>query len=225
MKLKKIIAAVCAVSVFMLSAVSVSAASNFTPSVTKKNSVTVVSAVDSKGNPVDIIVTPFSRVEDAPTPDCKRQLYKAFDEINSAASLDKLSFDGKNPYSKDTTDVVANLFDVYCTNPNVFDGGNTITVTFNVSDLSSDVASIWIHRDSKTEKWNAMDVKKSGTNNYTTTFSSLSPVAISVPTSGNGAVSPQTGDNSYILYIVTITGVIAFAGAAVFAGKKFVTAE
>ena len=224
MKLKKFISVLCAVSVFSVSAMSVAAASNYTPSVTKKDSITITEAVDDEGNKIEIIVTPVSKSEDTPTDDAKEQMDKAFEEIKSAVSLDKLAIKGNNPFTGKKKDyVVSQLFDVSLKgiDNSYFDGGKTITVTFTINDLSTDIDSIWLHRYSTDGKWRVMDVTKSGTNSYTTTFSTLSPVAICVPASTGSVTSPQTGDTTnYMLYVIVALSIPAFAGAAVFARKK-----
>lgn len=224
MTLKKFISFLCAVSVFSISAISVAAASNYTPSVTKKDSVTITSAVDKDGNKIEITVTPISKSTDAPTEDAKNQMNEAFDEINKADSLDKLNIEGKNPFAANSDYVVSNLFDVSLNgiDNSYFKNGATIDVTFTINDLSTDVDSIWLHRYSTDNKWHAMDVEKIGSNSYKTTFSTLSPVAICVPSDAASSVtSPQTGDTTnYMLYIVVALSIPAFIGVAVYARKK-----
>lgn len=226
MTLKKFISFLCAVSVFSISAISVAAASNYTPSVTKKDSVTITSAVDKDGNKIEITVTPISKSTDAPTEDAKNQMNEAFDEINKADSLDKLNIEGKNPFAANSDYVVSNLFDVSLNgiDNSYFKNGATIDVTFTINDLSTDVDSIWLHRYSTDNKWHAMDVEKIGSNSYKTTFSTLSPVAICVPSDAASSVtSPQTGDTTnYMLYIVVALSIPAFIGVAVYARKKLV---
>lgn len=226
MTLKKFISFLCAVSVFSISAISVAAASNYTPSVTKKDSVTITSAVDKDGNKIEITVTPISKSTDAPTEDAKNQMNEAFDEINKVDSLDKLNIEGKNPFAANSDYVVSNLFDVSLNgiDNSYFKNGATIDVTFTINDLSTDVDSIWLHRYSTDNKWHAMDVEKIGSNSYKTTFSTLSPVAICVPSDAASSVtSPQTGDTTnYMLYIVAALSIPAFIGVAVYARKKLV---
>lgn len=231
MTFKKFISVLCAVSVFSVFTVSVGAASNYTPSVTKKDSVTVISAVDKDGNPIsgfELIVTPISNPSDAPNDDAEKQLNAAFEEIKGVSSLKDLPIVGTNPFEAKKNDyVVANLFDVSfkgIDSSEYFSSGNTVTVTFKVSDLSTDVDSVWIHRYSTDNKWHAMDVIKSGTNSYTTTFTTLSPVAICVPTdsSAGTVVSPQTSDaTNYWIYVIVVACIPVLIGTAVFARKKF----
>ena len=224
MTIKKIISVICAVSVFSISAISVATASNYTPSVTKKDSVTVTSAVDQNGNKVEVIVTPVSQGEDAPTEDAKNQMNSAFDEINGVNSLDKLNIEGKNPFKANSNYVVSNLFDVSIKgiDNSYFKDGATLEVTFTISDLSTDVDSIWLHRYSTDNKWHVMDVTKIGKNTYKTTFTTLSPVAICVPSDAASSVtSPQTGDTTnYLFYIAVALSIPALIGVAVYARKK-----
>lgn len=230
MTFKKFISVLCAVSVFAVSAISVSAASNYTPSVTKKDSVTISVAVDKDGNTIsefELIVTPISNPSDAPTTDAVEQLNTAFEEIKNADSLEELPIVGTNPFDGKTEEyVVANLFDVSfkgTTAEEYFNSYGEVTVTFTIGDLSTDVDSIWLHRYSTDEKWHAMDVTKSGTNSYTTTFTTLSPVAICVPASSSAGtvVSPQTGDTTnYWFYLIVAACIPAFVGAVVLSRKK-----
>ncbi len=222
---KKALAVFCALSVFSMSAVSVAAASNYTPSVTKKDSVSVSFAEDKDGNSIDVIITSVSNSSNAPTEEAKAQMEKAFDEIKNADSLDKLNIEGKNPFKKNSDYVVSNLFDVSLDgiDDSYFKDGATIEVTFTIYDLSTDVDSIWLHRYSSDGKWRAMDVEKIGFNYYKATFDSLSPVAICVPSESGGISSPQTGDTTnYWLYIIVALSVPALIGTAVFARKKLV---
>lgn len=225
MTLKKIVSVLCAVSIFAISAMSVAAASNYTPSVTKKDSVSITSAVDQNGNNIEVVVTPVSSSIDAPTDSAKQQLDTAFDEIIFADSLAKLNIEGQNPFTGSKSNyVVSNLFDVSLKgiDNSYFDNGATIEVTFTISDLSSDVDAVWMHRYSTDSKWHVMDVTKVGKNTYTTTFSTLSPVAICVPSDGDFSYSsPQTGDTTnYWIYIVAALSIPAFIGVAVYARKK-----
>lgn len=224
MTLKKIVSVLCAVSVFAVSAMSVAAASTYTPSVTKKDSVTITSAKDQDGNDVEVIVTPISKSTAAPTEDARKQLDAAFDEIINADSLDKLNIEGENPLAGKSNYVVSNLFDVSLNgiDNSYFASGATIEVTFTINDLSTDVDSIWLHRYSTDNKWHAMNVTKIGKNSYKTTFNTLSPIAICVPSDAASSVtSPQTGDTTnYMLYVVVALCVPVFIGTAVYARKK-----
>lgn len=228
MKFKKFISVLCAVSVFSVAAISVGAASNYTPSVTKKASVTVSSAVDKDGNAVNLTVIPVSQA----TGDVSAQLSAALEEIKTASSLKDLPIVGTNPFDGKTKDyTVSNLFDVSLgVDADFFSSGNTVTVTFNVNDLSTDIDSVWLHRYSTDNKWHGMTVTKSGTNSYTTTFTTLSPVAVCVPVDssagtvaspGTSVVSPQTSDaTNYWFYVVVAACIPALFATAVFARKK-----
>ncbi len=226
MSLKKIVSVLCAVSVFSMSAISV-AASNYTPSVTKKDSVDVFMAFDDNGNEIDVIVTPASKSTNAPTEEAKRQMDAAFEEINNADSLSMLNIEGENPFKDDDKSdyVASHLFDVSFKDfdDSYFKNGATVDVTFTVDDLGDDVDAVWMHRSSTDNKWHVMDVEWISFNTYTITFDSFSPVAIFVPSdSANSFTSPQTGDTTnYMLYVVVALCVPVFIGVAIYARKKF----
>lgn len=216
MNFKKFLSVLCAVSVFAVSAISVGAASNYTPSVTKKNTVTVSSAVASNGEKVEVNVTPVSQSSEAS---------EALEEIKSVSSLKDLPIVGENPFANTSKDyVVSNLFEVSLgsgVDKDFFANGNTVTVTFTVNDLNTDIDSIWLHKYSTDNKWHAMDVTKSGTHTYTSTFTSFSPVAVCVPSDAATVSSPKTGDTTnYIFYVVIAACIPALIGTAVIARKK-----
>lgn len=176
-------------------------AAGFTPSVESQDAPTVDSVVitDKDGNAVsvsdaDLVVTPYSKADDAATEDISEALSAAMDDIKTVDSLADLSAEtgtiqddlqaALDTFDTDCTVddlVVRDLFDVSIVGESadlLEDANATVTLTFQVA-VESDEVLIVIH-NYETGKWEVIDsslVTVNGDGTVSVTLNSLSPIA------------------------------------------------
>lgn len=208
-------------AVFMLAmalavSTSISAmASDFTPSVQGKNAPDVVITEDENGNEVvaniidesgdvieqvyttEITITPVSKSDEAPE-EIKGALDKAYQQINSAASLTELVPEMPEFLGNISDDlivenlVVRDLFDVTVDEETkaLLEAGNSIQLSFKLG-VAADEFVVCLHNYSE-DLWEVIDndkVKNNGDGTVTVEFTSLSPIAFAVQnTKGNAPV-------------------------------------
>lgn len=213
-------------AVFMLAmalavSTSISAmASGFTPSVQGKEAPDIVTTQDENGNEVaamvidtegnvikgvdatEITVTPVAQADES-SEEVREVLNKAYEQINSAASLTELVPEMPEFLENVSDDltvedlVVRDLFDVTvdAETKALLEAGNSIQLSFKLG-VAADEFVVCLHNYSE-DLWEVIDndkVKNNGDGTVTVEFTSLSPVAFAVQnTKGNAPVKDPDG--------------------------------
>lgn len=190
-------------------------AADFTPSVQGKEAPDIVITQDANGNEVaatvidangniikgvtiaEITVTPVAKADEA-SEEVREVLDKAYEQINSVASLTELVPEMPE-FLEDISDdltvedlVVRDLFDVTvdAETKALLEAGNSIRISFKLG-VAADEFVICLHNYSE-NLWEVIDndkVKNNGDGTVTVEFTSLSPIAFAVQnTKGNTPV-------------------------------------
>lgn len=203
--MKKFIAFICAVVLTISTAVTAFAL----PSVVVTGIVTgIQKAVDANGKIVELIIRNL--------PDEYKEIVE---EIKSQEKLKELLGDDyiEGMQVIDVKDVIT-----------VGDVTFPVTITFNVTGVTSNSKAILLHYDTNVKAWEKIPAEV-GEGTVTATFNSLSPVAFVVDkdtaaavngtngsgsTSTSGTTSPKTGETNVMMW-AGMVAVAALAGMAV----------
>lgn len=220
--MRRIAALLLALGLFASTTLTVGA--TFTPSVSGKEAPEVMTVEDANGNKgaamiLDangnalslvssdaLVVTPLSGVDGA-SQQVSQALTNAYQQIQNATTLADIVPDIGDVLATVAPDMavedlaVRDLFDVTvdAQTKALLDAGNSIELVFDLG-VSRNEAVVCLHNFSGNQ-WEAIDpakVKNNGNGSVTVEFSSLSPIAFAVQSTGaTSELNPQTGAGEF----------------------------